>query len=55
MSVKFEELRVLQSAELIADGLWKIIVSWERFAITQLPNYISYYYGKEHLGSAIRY
>lgn len=32
MSVRFEELRVLQLAESIADGLWKVVVQWERFA-----------------------
>ena len=32
MSATFENLRVLQSAEVIADSVWKRVVEWEEFA-----------------------
>ena len=32
MSATFENLRVLKSAEEIADSVWKIVVQWEEFA-----------------------
>ena len=32
MSATFEDLRVLKSAEEIADSVWKIIVRWDEFA-----------------------
>ena len=32
MSATFENLRVLQSAEEIADSVWKRVVEWEKFA-----------------------
>ena len=32
MSATFEDLRVLKSAEEIADSLWKIVVQWDEFA-----------------------
>jgi four helix bundle protein len=32
MAVRFEELKVLQVAEEVADQLWKIVVVWEGFA-----------------------
>jgi four helix bundle protein len=32
MSATFEDLRVLKSAEEIADSVWKIVVQWEEFA-----------------------
>ena len=32
MSVTFEDLRVLKSAEEIADSVWKIVVQWDEFA-----------------------
>ena len=31
MSLKFEELRVLQAAEATADGIWKQVVQWDPF------------------------
>ena len=30
MTLKFEELRVLQSAETVADGIWGQVVQWTR-------------------------
>jgi four helix bundle protein len=32
MPATFEDLRVLKSAEEIADSVWKVIVQWEEFA-----------------------
>jgi four helix bundle protein len=32
VSVELEELRVLQAAEQVADGLWRQVVRWESFA-----------------------
>ena len=32
MSATFEDLRVLKSAEEIADSVWKIIIQWDEFA-----------------------
>ena len=32
MALKFEELRVLQDAEEVADGIWRQVVRWDLFA-----------------------
>jgi four helix bundle protein len=32
MALKFEELRVLQAAEVVADGIWRPVVQWDPFA-----------------------
>jgi four helix bundle protein len=32
MSATFEDLRVLKSAEEIADSVWKVVVRWDEFA-----------------------
>ena len=32
MSATFEDLRVLKSAEEIADSVWKVVVEWDQFA-----------------------
>ena len=32
MALKFEELRVLQAAEAVADGIWRQVVRWDTFA-----------------------
>jgi four helix bundle protein len=32
MALKFEELRVLQAAEAVADGIWRVVARWEPFA-----------------------
>ncbi|MGD8996911.1 MAG: four helix bundle protein [Anaerolineae bacterium] len=32
MALKFEELRVLQAAEGVADGIWRQVVQWDPFA-----------------------
>ncbi len=31
MALKFEELRVLQAAETVADGIWRKVVRWDPF------------------------
>ena len=31
-AMKFEELRVLQAAEVVADGIWREVVQWDSFA-----------------------
>ena len=31
MTLKFEESRVLQSAETVADGIWGQVVQWDPF------------------------
>jgi four helix bundle protein len=32
MALRFEELRVLQAAEVVADGIWRQVVQWDPFA-----------------------
>jgi four helix bundle protein len=32
MTLKFEELRVLQAAEVVADSIWRQVVQWDPFA-----------------------
>jgi four helix bundle protein len=32
LSATFEDLRILKSAEEIADAIWKIVVQWDEFA-----------------------
>ncbi len=32
MALRFEELRVLQAAEEVADGIWREVVKWNPFA-----------------------
>jgi four helix bundle protein len=32
MALKFEELRVLQAAEVVSDGIWRLVVGWKPFA-----------------------
>ena len=32
MVLKFEELRVLQAAEVVADGIWKQVMRWDPFS-----------------------
>ena len=32
MGIELEDLRVLQSAESVADEVWKFVVSWDKFA-----------------------
>ena len=32
-AIKFEDLRILQSAEAIADGIWREVVQWDSFQV----------------------
>ncbi len=32
MSASFEELKILQDAETVADSIWKEVIQWEKFA-----------------------
>jgi len=32
MALKFEDLRVLEAAEAVADGIWRQVVGWDSFA-----------------------
>jgi four helix bundle protein len=32
MTMRFEDLRVLQAAESVADDLWNIVITWGAFA-----------------------
>ena len=32
MALQFEELRILKAAETVADGIWRKVVRWDRFA-----------------------
>jgi hypothetical protein len=32
MPLKFEDLRVLEAAEAVADGIWHQVVQWDSFA-----------------------
>ena len=41
MSATFEDLRVLKSAEEIADSVWKIVVRWDEFAKDVVGNQIA--------------
>jgi four helix bundle protein len=41
MPLKFEELRVLQAAEAVADGIWHQVVRWEPFAREVVGNQLA--------------
>jgi len=32
MALRFDDLRVLQAVEGVADGIWKVVVGWDEFA-----------------------
>ncbi len=66
MAVTFEELRVLQAAEKIADGLWPEIVGWNSFtrdtvgkqmarAADSMGANIAEAYGRYHYGEKLRF
>ena len=66
MAMLFEELRVLQSAEEIADNLWKEIVSWNNFsrdtvgkqftrAADSVGANIAEAYGRYHYGEKLQF
>lgn len=66
MAVTFEELRVLQAAEKIADGLWPKIMGWNSFARDTIGKQmaraadsiganIAEAYGRYHYGEKLRF
>ena len=66
MSATFEDLRVLKSAEEIADSVWKIVVQWDDFAkdvvgkqltraVDSIGANISESFGRYHFGEKIQF
>jgi four helix bundle protein len=66
MAVAFEDLKVLQSAENMADDLWKQIVEWDIFkrdtvgkqlvrAVDSIGANIAEAYGRYHFGEKLQF
>jgi four helix bundle protein len=66
MALKFEELRVLQIAEAVADGVWQRVVGWETFvrdtvgkqlakATDSIGANIAEAYGRFHYGEKLQF
>lgn len=66
MSATFEDLRVLKSAEGIADSVWKIVVQWDEFAkdvvgkqltraVDSIGANISESFGRYHFGEKLQF
>jgi len=66
MSATFEDLRVLKSAEEIADSVWKIVVQWDEFAkdvvgkqlaraVDSVGANISGSFGRYHFGEKLQF
>jgi four helix bundle protein len=66
MALKFEELRVLQAAEAVADGIWRQVVRWDAFAREvvgvqmakagdSIGANIAEAYGRFHYGEKLRF
>jgi len=66
MLVKFEDLKVLQVAEELADALWTIIIEWDEFAknsiglqlvraVDSVGANIAESYGRYHYGEKIQF
>jgi four helix bundle protein len=66
MALKFEELRVLQAAESVADGIWRQVVRWDAFAkdtvgkqmaraADSIGANIAEAYGRFHYGEKIQF
>ncbi len=66
MSVRFEDLRVLQVAEGVADGVWKLVVAWDGFAkdtvgkqlvraVDSVGANIAEGYGRFHFGEKLQF
>ena len=66
MSATFEDLRVLKSAEEIADSVWKIVVQWDEFAkdvvgkqltraVDSISANIAESFGRYHFGEKLQF
>jgi four helix bundle protein len=66
VSATFEDLRVLKSAEEIADSVWKIVVQWDEFAkdvvgkqltraVDSIGANISESFGRYHFGEKLQF
>jgi four helix bundle protein len=66
VSATFEDLRVLKSAEEIADSVWKIVVQWDEFAkdvvgkqltraVDSIGANISEPFGRYHFGEKLQF
>jgi four helix bundle protein len=66
MPLKFEELRVLQASEAIADGIWKEIIQWDPFvrdvvgkqlakAVDSIGANIAEAFGRYHYGEKVQF
>jgi four helix bundle protein len=66
MLVKFDELKVLQVAEELADELWDIVIKWDEFlkntigqqlvrAVDSIGDNIAESYGRYHYGEKIQF
>lgn len=66
MSATFEDLRVLKSAEEIADSVWKIVVQWDEFAkdvvgkqltraVDSIGANIAESFGRYHFGEKLQF
>jgi four helix bundle protein len=62
----FDDIRVLQAAETVADDLWKLVLTWEKFAKDVVGNQltraadsiganIAESYGRYHFGDKINF
>lgn len=66
MVMKFEDLRVLQAAEAVADGIWRQVVQWDWFArdvvgkqlakaVDSIGANIAESYGRFHYGEKLQF
>jgi len=66
VSATFEDLRVLKSAEEIADSIWKIVVRWDEFAkdvvgkqltraVDSIGANIAESFGRYHFGEKLQF
>ena len=66
MSATFEDLRVLKSAEEVADSIWKRVVQWDEFArdvvgkqltraVDSIGANISESFGRYHFGEKLQF